>query len=328
MYRRAVCAALACGLALGAAGATSRHKPRSSGPSSAPFKATPSPARLARGQYLVEASAHCFVCHSQVDWAHGVEPKPGRRGGGSQFVEPMAFRLICSNVSPDRETGAGDWTDEQFARAIRDGIGIDGRRLFPVMPYMKYRVMSDEDLASIIVYLRSIPPVRRRLPKTEMPPLLKAALPEPPPVGHVKRVNLSDPVKRGEYLAALSNCSGCHTPMDQHGRPVPGLEFAGGRIMEGPWGTVASANITPDASGISYYNPETFRHLMRTGRVGARQVSEIMLWGVYRQLTDADLNAIFAYLRTLKPVAHRVDNTEPPTYCRLCRQKHGLGNRN
>jgi hypothetical protein len=106
------------------------------------------------------------------------------------------------------------------------------------------------------------------------------------------------------------------------------LPFAGGQVLRGPWGEAASKNITPDPSGIPHYDEELFFKVMRTGNPGGRQLNPIMIWGVYRGMTDEDLKAIFAYLRTLKPVQHRVDNTEPPAYCKLCRQTHGFGDLN
>ena len=91
---------------------------------------------------------------------------------------------------------------------------------------------------------------------------------------------------------------------------------------------VFSANITPDASGIGYYDETLFIQVMRHGSVRARKLSSSMPWWTYRNMTDDDLKALFAYLRTVKPVHHLVDNTEPPTQCKLCGQKHGLGERN
>ena len=88
------------------------------------------------------------------------------------------------------------------------------------------------------------------------------------------------------------------------------MDFAGGFPFTGPWGTVASANITPDSSGIPYYDESLFLNVMRTGQVGARELSPIMPVMVYKNLTDDDLKAIFAFLRTTKPVKHRVDNSE------------------
>ena len=96
-------------------------------------------------------------------------------------------------------------------------------------------------------------------------------------------------------------------------------------MFPGPWTTVASANITPDPSGISYYDEALFLEVMRTGSVHARKLSDVMPISVYKNLTDDDLKAIFAYLRTVKPVKHRVDNSELPTDCKVCKQKHGAG---
>jgi len=106
------------------------------------------------------------------------------------------------------------------------------------------------------------------------------------------------------------------------------LAFAGGFPVVGPWGNVASANLTPSASGISYYDEALFVGVMHTGSVKARPLNPIMPVKVYKNLTEDDLRLMFAHLRTLTPVQHQVDNSEPPTFCRLCRRKHGGGDRN
>jgi hypothetical protein len=106
------------------------------------------------------------------------------------------------------------------------------------------------------------------------------------------------------------------------------MEFAGGFTFTGSWGTLDSASITPGPSGISYYDGALFLSVIRTGQVKARKLSPIMLVMIYKNLTDDDLKAIFAFLRTAKPVKHRVDNSEPPTECKGCKQKHGAGNEN
>ena len=289
----------------------------------------PTAARLERGRYIVEGPAHCFQCHSEVDWQNpGAQPKEGKKAGGTIFVEDGMQWLVAPNISPDVETGAGSWTDEQFARAIREGIGHDGRRLFPMMPYMNFRQMSDEDLASVIVYVRSIAPVRNVLPKTVLPEVVKGSLPPHEPItAAVDGPDMSDPVARGKYLVTLGNCMSCHTPM-KHGQPINELAFGGGLKFKGPWGEVNSANITPDASGISYYDEAMFVKTLRTGQVGARKLSSIMPWGYFRNMTDEDLKAIFAYLRTVTPVQHRVDNTEVATACPVCGGRHGFGDKN
>jgi hypothetical protein len=151
--------------------------------------------------------------------------------------------------------------------------------------------------------------------------------PEPLTSPVITGVDSPDQVRMGSRLANLAGCIDCHTPQIK-GENLPGLEFAGGGVFLGPWPTVASANITPDASGISYYDETLFLQVMRTGYVKARPLSPVMPISVYKNLTDADLKAIFAFLRTVKPVKHQVDNSEPPTDCRVCRQKHGAGVRN
>jgi predicted HAD superfamily phosphohydrolase len=91
---------------------------------------------------------------------------------------------------------------------------------------------------------------------------------------------------------------------------------------------VASANITPDPSGIPYYDETLFIQVIRTGYVKARKLKQIMPWWTFRGLSDEDLKAIFAYLKTVTPIKHRVDNTEPSAPCRICGFSHGAGDKN
>jgi hypothetical protein len=128
------------------------------------------PQRLERGRYIANALSGCVYCHSPHDWiASGTPYVPGQEGaGGVMPYAGLPGRVVAPNLIPDPETGAGTWSDDQFARAIREGIGHDGRALFPMMPYARYRNMPDEDVASVVVYLRSLPPVRNALPKTEI----------------------------------------------------------------------------------------------------------------------------------------------------------------
>jgi mono/diheme cytochrome c family protein len=292
------------------------------------FDATPQ--RLERGRYLFAISG-CVNCHTQHDWlTHGAPILPGTEGAGQWINMPdLPGRVVASNLTPDAETGAGSWTDDQLARAIREGIGHDGRTLFPMMPYADFRDMSDEDLASVIVYLRSLAPVRNQPGVTQIifpVNYLIRSVPEPVTVP-VAAPDPSDRVKYGKYLVRLAGCVGCHSPQER-GQSVAGFAYAGGDLMRGPWGEVSTANITPDTSGISYYDEGLFIQVMRTGYVKARSLNPIMPYGQFKNLTDDELKAMFAYLRTVKPVRHRVDNTLPPTYCKLCRTKHGGGDQN
>lgn len=300
----------------------------------AAFRAIASPERLERGRYLVESVAHCFGCHGRQDFKNKFgQPKPGTKGAG-EVVKNEAFDgvpfpdgLVHPNITPDKETGAGTWSDAQFERAIRHGIGHDGRELLDFMPYAFFRSMTDEDVASVIVYIRSLPAVRNALPKRNLPFPVKVNLhPEmEPPLPR----DANEQVKHGWYLVRIAQCNDCHTPNDEHGNPRADMMFGGGARMKGAWGDVVTPNITPDPSGISHYDETMFIKTIRSGRAsgGVRQLNPLMPYSYFRNMTDDDLKAIFAYLRTIKPVRHHVDNSEPPVYCRLCRQKHGFGDK-
>jgi hypothetical protein len=295
------------------------------------------PERLARGKYLVEGVLQCPACHSENDFSKRPEEVvPGKKLGGFVFpnVEldlPEPNRVVAPNISPDPEYGAGTWKDADFVRALRQGIGHDGRTLYPLMPYYYFRKLSDEDLASAIVYERSMPQVHIQRPKTRLTEELKKAFQPLPPLAHVPEPDRSDRVKYGEYLVNAGHCDACHTPTDDKGNPIPGMYLAGGAPLVGRWEggkkieTVNALNLTPDPSGISYFDEKMFIEVIRNGGFRTRPLSNIMPWAFFRNLTDDDLKAIFAYLRTVKPVCHHVDNTEPPTYCKVCRTKHGLG---
>src|SRR5450755_978899 len=290
------------------------------------------PQRLERGRYIATALSGCIYCHSPHEWsAPGTPMVAGMEGAGE--VEPYADlpgKIVAPNLTPDPETGAGTWSDDQLARAIREGIGHDGRALFPMMPYTRFREMSEEDLASVVVYLRSLPAVRHELPKTEIIFPVKYLIrnvPKPLTSPVNNDAIAGDPVKYGAHLANLAGCGDCHTSQVQ-GKEVPGMDFAGGQPFPGPWGNVASANITPDATGIIYYDEALFLQVLRTGEVNGQKLNPVMPVIVYKNLSDSDLKSIFAYLHSLKPVKHHVNNAEPISDCKLCRQRHGGGDKN
>lgn len=295
------------------------------------------PERLARGKYLVEGLVQCPACHSEHDFSKRPwEIIPGRKLGGFVFTPeesglPKPYLLVAPNISPDPEYGAGTWKDRDFVRALRQGIGHDGRTLFPFMPYPYFRNISDEDLAAIIVYERSQAPVHVQRPKSQFPPDFMKAFQPLPPMPHVAEPDHSDRVAYGKYLVNAAHCDACHTPTDHQGNPLPGMQFSGGADIAGTWKGgneivhVNALNITPDASGIGYFDEAMFIQVIRNGGFKTRPLLNIMPWDYFRNLTDDDLKAIFAYLRTVKPVCHHVDNTEVATYCKQCRTKHGLG---
>jgi mono/diheme cytochrome c family protein len=294
------------------------------------FEATP--ARMQRGQYLVENVSLCFGCHTRFD-AKGkdVPVLLAGKGSGYVMVNDGDFKVVAPNITPDTETGIGSWSDDEIARAIREGVSRDGRALFPIMPYGDFHKMSDEDLASIVVYLRAQRPVRNDPGRTTLPfPVSRLINAAPQPVnGPVTAPDPSDPVRYGQYLVnVVGDCNGCHTPRDKHGQAIPGMALGGGNPFADSGVTVVSANITPDPSGISYYDEASFVSVMRTGQVRGRKLNVMMPWWAFRNMTDADLKAIYAYLRTIPPVRHRIDNTESATLCPIDGHKHGLGDQN
>jgi mono/diheme cytochrome c family protein len=291
------------------------------------------PARLERGRYLL-TSGHppCALCHSPMDTTGGgIKVKDGMWMAGRNWEPDGVPFVTAPNLTPDPETGIGTWTDDQIARAIREGIGHDGRTLFPIMPYERFRQMSDEDLASIVVYLRSLPPVKNPLPKSAVPfPVKYLINGVPEPVEAPVTADLSTPVARGRYdVEVLGVCADCHTPRDDQGNHPPNMDFAGGTPL--PFTgrkVVASANITPAVNGIPYYTEDLFIEAIRTGKVRSRQLDDMMPTHYFRNMTDQDLKDIFAYLKTLKPIDHYVDNSLPPTKCPECGLMHGGGERN
>ena len=294
--------------------------PRARATTNRQFERTPE--RLARGKYLVEGLLGCEGCHTPSDWTqHGAPHIPGKEFSGQELaLEGFPGTAIAPNITPDVETGAGNWSDDQVARAVREGIKHDGTMIFPLMPYTDYKNLSDEDLASVVVYVRSVPAIRQHQANTKIIfPVNYLVRGVPEPITEPVPPPATDQLSRGKYLVRLG--CGCHNAVEK-------LPYAGGEGLSGPWGNVVSANITPDASGISYYDEATFVTALRTGYVGARKLNSIMPFGTFKNLADDDLKAMYAYLRTVAPMKHRVDNTLPPTYCKVCKKKHGAGEQN
>ena len=246
---------------------------------------------------------------------------------------PELGSLHARNITPDPETGLGRWTDDEIARAIREGVSRDGTALFPVMPYLNFARMTDEDVASVIVFLRSLPPVRNAVPRSQLifpMSYIVNTIPQPLP-GPVTSHPSATPVERGEYLVTLAGCKICHTPADDRGQPLPGLAFGGGEPFRDPGNNMAivsSINITQDPSGIAHYDEPLFLEVIRSGQLSNRTLSHIMPFEFFRNMTDDDLRDTFAFLKAQAPVKHRVSNTEPPTPCPLCRRDHGFGELN
>jgi len=289
------------------------------------IKVAMTPERIARGRYVFETVADCGGCHSQRDFTRvgGPEVLSGRGRGNvlSDLIKGLPGVVVASNITPDRETGIGGWTDGEKIRAIREGVDRDGNALFNMMPYTSFGLFSDDDVQALVAFLDSLPPVHNPLPKTKLvfpvSVLIKSA---PKPVGSVAAIDKSDPRKYGEFLAAVGGCGDCHTPIDDKGRPLPGKLLAGGQVFDTPMGKVVSANITPDiATGTGKWSQEFFlkkfydyKEYATNGPPSSPgpQSFTLMPWLSFANKTEDELTAIYAYLRTVPPV-HNAIETHP-----------------
>lgn len=279
------------------------------------------PERLARGEYLATHVTGCIDCHSSRDYSRfGAPIVAGSEGrGGEKFGEEMGFPgdFYAPNITPHH---LGDWTDGELYRAITAGVSRDGHPLFPIMPYPDFGKMDKEDIYAIIAYIRTLKPIEYDAPASEATfpmNLIMRTIPADP--AHAPRPDPSDRVAYGRYMVMASGCMHCHTPREK-GEPIAGMDFAGGETLELPNGTLRSSNITPDVeTGIGRWDEEMFVQRFRAyvdsvytaPPVGPTDFQTIMPWTFYAGMKDQDLRAIYAYLRTVKPVRNQVNRFVP-----------------
>ncbi|MBA3973708.1 MAG: cytochrome C [Candidatus Solibacter sp.] len=280
--------------------------------------------RIERGRYLFENVAHCTGCHSPRDWGKFSAPvNAGTVGSGVEFPAELGLpgRIVATNLTPDPETGLGNWTDGEKIRAIREGVSRDGRALFPFMPYPALSKLSDEDVEAIVAYMNSLKPVRNSLPVTKLdfPVSLMAKFAPKPVPGKVTAPSRSDRLAYGRYLVTIGDCAGCHTPKER-GKDIEGKEYAGGEEFRIAGFLVRSANITPDnETGIGGWTEERFvgqfkSHAEKTFDTAPKAVQAsftLMGWMDYSKMDEDDLRAMYTYLRTLKPVHNPVERHPP-----------------
>jgi mono/diheme cytochrome c family protein len=262
---------------------------------------------IAHGKYLFQGPAHCLDCHSsmedveKVNQGVAVLPK-----GGRVWNLPIGV-ITVPNITSDKETGIGARSDKEIARALRYGVSHDGHALFDMMPFHN---TSDEDLVAIISYLRTLPAARNQVVTFQpnaIGKILNAFVFKP--VGPDRQVPAS--VKRdssalyGEYLAtSIANCKGCHTNRDLKTGAYIGPEYAGGFRMPIDGTTdefMVTCNLTPDSETgrIADWTQEQFIARFRGGK---RIPTSHMPWGPFKSFSDSDLKAIYAFLKTVKPV--------------------------
>jgi mono/diheme cytochrome c family protein len=277
------------------------------------LKAEQTPTALARGSYLAQHVAMCTDCHSERDFSRFSGPvKAGTLGkGGANFGPELGLPgdVIAPNITPHR---LSSWSDGEIVRALTSGVTPEGRALFPLMPYQAFASMCQEDLLSLVSYLRTLAPVENDPPRSELDfPVNLLVRTIPKPARLVKDCpQPSDGVAYGEYLVTIASCADCHTTRDGPD-VVPGKDFAGGNSFPLPGGSkVVSANLTPDVdTGIGSWSKEMFINRFKPYRnpenlhqVAAGERQTIMPWSQYAGMSDQDLGAIYDYLRTQRPV--------------------------
>lgn len=257
---------------------------------------------LDRGRYLGETVAFCGACHNT--FGPGMQPVQGMTLAGGRVFEERGLRAVAANITQDRETGIGSWTDAQIAAAIRDGHRPDGSLVGPPMPVESYRGISDRDLAALVAWLRTVQPVRHAVTERSRYPF--ALRPVGPPVVSVPEPPTDDPVARGRYIAVnLAHCMDCHSAQLSEGRADPNGRGALGLVLEGPWGSVQAANISSHPTeGIGRWTDEQILGAITRGvsadgrRLAAPMGGRSPIWA---RMEPADLRAVIAYLRSLPP---------------------------
>lgn len=276
------------------------------------------PERVERGKYLFTSLLDCDGCHSQRDFTKlgGPVVEAGRGKGQQLPLEGLPGEVYAANITPDKETGIGNWTDGEKIRAIREGISKDGHMLFPLMPYTGYRYLSDSDVQCLVAYLNTLAPIRNYVPRSSISFFVAMMMKGvPQPVTHpIPKVDPDGGEIYGEYLVSVAGCEECHTQQSR-GQLDSSMRFAGGRAFTMPVGTVISANITPDKdTGIGTWDFIRFRDRMQAMRqykdtgfptVGPERFT-LMPWIAYSNLTDHDLEAIFLYIKSRRAITNSV----------------------
>ncbi|HWP36011.1 MAG TPA: cytochrome c [Gemmatimonadales bacterium] len=277
-----------------------------------PITATTDSAVVARGRYIVRDVAPCAACHG--DPARRAAYNEGAdvplSGGYRWDIPPGQF--YARNLTPDRETGLGNVSDQAIARALREGVGHDGRAL---LPFMELQGLSDDDLQAVVSYLRTQPPVRNPVPShryTLIGKVVKAtalAKPvgpaEPPPARSPRGAT----VENGRYLAeSVALCWACHTQRSQMTGALTGPRYGGATDFiepDDPGRSWSPPNITSDAETgrLARMSEDQFVARFRAGRLIP---GSPMPWQAFARMAEDDLRAIYRYLMTVPPAKNDV----------------------
>jgi mono/diheme cytochrome c family protein len=280
----------------------------------ADLSAANAPQLIKRGEYLARVG-NCIGCHTA---------DPARPFAGGRPIATRFGTIHTPNITSDPETGIGRWTDAEFLRAMHEGIGRDGKRLYPAFPYVEYTKLTDQDVLAIRAYLGAVAPVRFTPPRNDLAfpfslrwPMVFWNLLNFTEGRFVPDPKASAERNRGAYLVeGLAHCGECHTPRNlTHG--LNASERLGGGTVAG-W---HAYNITPDKNaGIGAWSVGDITAYLSTGAAPGRAnaagpMAEVVSNGT-QYLTQEDLRSVAAYLRSLPAVSDGATrpraNFDPP----------------
>jgi mono/diheme cytochrome c family protein len=270
-----------------------------------------------RGRYLIQSVLACGDCHTtpQSNGLPSFNPADFLAGGRSFDVQvgSQTQKFFAKNLTSDIATGIGGWTDAQIKRAITQGVDDQGAALFPVMPYPVFHNMNDDDLESIVLALRSLPPTKNEVPEDTFSLTTPAAPVDESKIPHTT-LPASDPrfesAERGRYIAGqMGACIDCHTPHTTDLNNLLDLSraFSGGEPFDLGFETVRSANLTPDITGLAGWTAQDIISTVQQAKEKGtgRAICPPMPAGPNRDgdMTPTDLTDIANFLSTLAPIS-------------------------
>jgi mono/diheme cytochrome c family protein len=259
---------------------------------------------LARGKYLVNGPGACGNCHTQ----RGADLFADTNlflGGGVKFTSPV-FVVYSRNITPDKDTGIGSWSETQIIRAIREGVAKEGNILGDPMPFDVYNKMSDDDVKAIVTYLRTVKPLHNEVAEPKRKVEAKA---QPAAKGTAAPAK-TDKVAYGGYIVnAVAHCLVCHTDLVAGKRDYEHQLGAGGFLLELGNDMVRSRNITQDKeTGIGNWTDAEIKRAITEGvNKDGRDLLPIMPYPYFKTMTEEDVDAVVAYLRTIPAISKKIE---------------------
>nr|WP_249779947.1 cytochrome c [Bradyrhizobium sediminis] len=270
---------------------------------------SPSAETIARGKALTYA-ADCASCHTA---------DPSKPFAGGKRIDTPFGAIYSPNLTPDRETGLGAWSDDDFIRALRYGVAPDGSRYYPAFPYPNFTRLIRDDVLAIRAYLATLPPVRNRPPPPQLRwPLNYRVLMRGwnflffrPGIFQPNQQKSAEWNRGGYLVTGAAHCGACHTPKNILGADKRGQAYGGGLVD----GWFAPRLDGSDRSGLKSWSIEDIAEYLQSGRNGKSHAAGLMAEVVVNstsKMSDADIRAIAVYLKDLPAGAPEPAVTPPP----------------